>query len=85
MSDTEMSLEFCKAAGMCPYDHAGQMRGKDMTVQERMSIGIKAAIMWLSENVTDEMVAAADHELASEDSFVTKEVIAAALRKAAGK
>jgi hypothetical protein len=36
-------------------------------------------------NITQEMLDAADYELCSDDSFVTKEVIAAALRKAAGK
>ena len=46
---------------------------------------MQAAFLWLAENVTDEMVDAADYELSSDDSFVTKEVIAAALRKAAGK
>lgn len=44
-----------------------------------------AALLWLAENVTQEMLDAADYELCSGDSFVTKEVIAAALRKAAGK
>lgn len=47
--------------------------------------GIRAVLLWLAENVTEEMVDAADYELASDDSFVTKEVISAALRKAAGK
>ena len=46
---------------------------------------MRCALLCLAENVTDEMVDAADYELASDDSFVTKEVIAAALRKAAGK
>ena len=46
---------------------------------------MRAAILWLAENVTQEMLDAADDELCSDDSFVTKEVIAAALRKAAGK
>ena len=46
---------------------------------------MNAAFLWLAENVTQEMLDAADYELCSDDSFVTKEVIAAALRKAAGK
>lgn len=82
---TGMTLEFCKAAVMQPNDYAGVMDGKDVFVRERMAVGIKAALDWLAANTTQEMLDAADYELSSDDSFVTKEVIAAALRKAAGK
>ena len=54
-------------------------------LKDKFSEDMRSAILWLAENVTDEMVDAADYELSSDDSFVTKEVIAAALRKAAGK
>lgn len=43
---------------------------------------MKAALLWLAENVSDEMVDAADAVHVSYDSAITKEVIAAALRKA---
>ena len=55
------------------------------SLKEKFAEDMRAALLWLAENVTDEMVDAADYELSSDDSFVTKEVIAAALRKAAGK
>ena len=59
------------------------VRASDVSQDEVEAM--RAAILWLAENVTDEMTDAADYELCSDDSFVTKEVIAAALRKAVGK
>jgi hypothetical protein len=66
------------------YENAVMPIGSRLTF-EAAEHGMSEAILWLSENVTQEMLDAADYELGSDDSFVTKEVIAAALRKAAGK
>ena len=70
------------------YDKLNDELTEDLYYQSYASQrdhGMSEAIRWLSENVTQEMLDAADYESCSDDSFVTKEVIAAALRKAAGK
>jgi hypothetical protein len=81
MSNTirNMALELCKASQMVPTDYAGKMDGKDVTVLERMEAGVRASLLYLADNVTDEMVKAADYELASDDALMTKGVVAAAL------